>query len=215
MMKYALLLMVLISGPAFNANAQDAYDGGTKVSRIRILAGLKAGVNLAKLNGDNWEGGYKAGLLGGAYLGVKGKHLGLQVEGIFSQGNYITSTTFYDGYRQFYNNIGDSVKEGNFRVNYLSIPVLVTLNLFRRVQLQLGPQYSGVVSVNDKDELLKDAKSLFHNGTVEGVGGLWLNVSRHLNAGVRYVVSFSDLNETNVKDKWDAHSLQLHIGYTF
>lgn len=210
----SLLLAVLMAAPLF-AHAQDAYDGGGPRSNVRLRAGLKLGVNLSQLNSDNWKGGYRANLLGGLCLSLGTGRIGVQVEGLFSQSSYVTGTTFYDGYKAFYNSLADSARQGTFRANYLSIPVLFQARILPRVMLQLGPQYSGVVSVDDRDELLRDAKGLFKTGTIDGVGGLVINLTRHLNAGARYVISFTDLNESNAADKWKARNLQLHVGYTF
>ncbi len=195
-----------------------------QLGNIGVDAGLKLGANFSNINGKYWENGYKANFLGGAFVSVNGPRIGVQVEAIFSQSSYATGNGFHDIYKDFYNNIADSAKKGNFRVNYLSIPVLLNLKLFSKVIIQVGPQYSGVVSINDKDALLKDAKGLFKSGSVDGVIGLWVNLPANLNVGARYVIGFSNLNDEDgnttvqssqrIDDSWKQRTLQVHLGYT-
>lgn len=184
---------------------------------VKLNVGLKLGVNFAKLNGTDWDGGYKTNLLGGAYVNLHGNRLGIQVEGLFSQSTYTTGSDFGTIYNQYLSNAGDSLKQGTFRVSYFNIPILLQVKFMPRVWIQLGPQYSGVVSTQDKDKFVKDAGELFKSGTISGVGGLWLNLTSHLNVGARYVFSFTDENNTEAKmaDAWKSRNIQVHLGYTF
>lgn len=187
----------------------------SEAQKIDVDLGVKFGANFSNINGKYWENGYKANFLGGAFLGVNGNRLGVQLEGIFSQATYVTGNDFHSLYGAFYNNAADSVKKGSFKVNYLSIPVLLNIKLFSRAMIQLGPQYSGIVSVNDKDELLHDAKGLFKSGSLDGVIGIWLNLPARLNVGARYVIGFSDINsKSDADDAWKQRTLQVHIGYS-
>ena len=103
---------------------------------------------------------------------------------------------------------------GRFRLNYFNIPLIAQVRILNRVWLQVGPQYSGIVSVEDKDEFVNDASQLFENGTISLIGGLWVEMTRHLNAGARYVLGLSDLNKTDL-ESWKQRDLQIHIGYKF
>ena len=184
-------------------------------SPVKLNAGIKLGVNLAQLNGKDWEDGYKTNLLGGVFARVHNNKVGIQVEAFFSQSSYNTGKDFYDIYHEYYNAAQDSLKKGMFRVNYLNIPVLLQFKLLSRVWIQVGPQYSGIVSVKDMDALLKDAEGLFKNGTVSGVGGLWVDLPFHINVGARYVMGFTDINEKAITDSWKQRNIQIHAGITF
>ena len=193
--------------------AQD--DVVTSLARTKVTAGIKVGVNLSKLNGENWDNGYKTNLLGGAYLGVHGDRFGLQLEALFSQSSYTTGTGFGDIYHQYLNNVSDSAKHGTFRVSYLNIPLLAELRLLKHAWFQVGPQYSGVVGTKDVDMLYKDAKGLFSSGTVSGVLGLWFDLPLHLNFGARYVFDLSHANDNSVSQTWKQHDVQIHLGIGF
>lgn len=193
------------------ATAQD----DDRPPRISISVGPKIGVNLNKLDGVSWDGGYKTNLLGGAWLGVLGSRFGVQIEGLFAQTNYVTGQDFNTIYKQYIQAGKDSIKGGAFRVNYFSIPLLAQVRILNRVWLQVGPQYSGVVSVKDKDDFVRDATALFDKGSFSGVAGLWIDVTRHLNVGARYVQGFSNMSNVadEVSGKWKMRDVQIHLGY--
>lgn len=208
---YKLVLVIILFTPFL-----------VKAQRTNYDFGIKLGANFSKMNGQYWNDGYKANYLGGLYFSINGGRVGAQLEGIFSQSTFETGKNFHDLYGGLYNNAKDSLIKGSFIVNYLSIPVLLNIKLFPRAIVQIGPQYSGLVSVKDKDALLKDAGNLF-KGSFDGVIGIWMKLPAHLNLGIRYVIGLSDINDTNynssatqakVNDAWKQRSLQLHLGYT-
>jgi len=181
--------------------------------------GLKLGATFAKLDGETWQNGYKAGFHGGIFGGVKVKKIGVQVEAYFSQQRYTTNgVRFYNSFYQpenVFKNPADSAKEASFSVGYLNIPVLFQLKLFGNAWLQAGPQYSGLISIKDNDDVLKDASDLLKTGDLSGVVGVWLNLPAGLNAGARYIFGLSDLNVNSAGDTWKQRTIQLHIGYNF
>ena len=189
-------------------------EDGQAANRTRVGFGPKIGVNLSKMDGTSWEGGYKTNLLAGAWLAVNGSRFGLQLEGVFTQTSYITGSNFDSIYHQYMQAGTDSLTNGRFRLNYFNIPLIVQVRILNRVWLQVGPHYSGVVSIQDKDEFVKDATALFEDGTISIIGGLWVEMTRHLNAGARYVLGLSDLNKTDI-EAWKQRDLQIHIGYRF
>lgn len=206
-----LLLFILICGTTLSAHAQDI----PLVPRLHVNFGPKIGVNLSKLDGENWEGGYKTNLLGGLFVNIHKQRFGVQVEGLFSQTTYVTGTDFNNVYHSYINAGKDSLKNGRFKVSYFNIPVLLQVNALNRAWLQLGVQYSGVVSVEDKDAFLKDAESLFKKGDMAAVFGLQVDVTRRINAGARYVMGLSNVNLSNVSENWKQRNVQFHIGLTF
>lgn len=213
-MKHIKLLLVSLLFPVFT----NAQIGLSSVSPIDVDLGIKVGANFARLDGSTWNNGYKAGFLGGVYGSIHTKKLGVQVEGLFSQANYTTTgTEFYKVYKglpNFFRNAADSAKQGDISVSYFSIPVLFTFKLFSNAWVQLGPQYSGIVSVSDKDDLLNDARGLFKGGDFSGVLGVWINLPVGLNAGARYIIGFNDQrNNTALSEAWKNRTIQLHIGY--
>ncbi|MBS1588777.1 MAG: PorT family protein [Bacteroidetes bacterium] len=190
-------------------------------SNTDVDLGIKLGANFSNINGKYWENGYKANLLGGAYLGINGRRVGIQLEAVYTQATFVTGNQFTDIYKDFLQTGKDSIKGGNFRVNYITVPLLLNIRFFSHATIQLGPQFSGVMSVQDKDEMIKDASKLFNNSW-DGVIGLWIKLPAHLNFGVRYIIGLSNINKldgTNsnkqqINDAWQQRALQLHLGYS-
>lgn len=205
-----LLLALALFGFGPLAMAQD----GDPTNRVKVSLGPKIGMNFSKLDGESWESGYQTNLLGGVWISVHGERFGIQVEGLFSQTTYTTGQDFDEIYKQYLEAGKDSLQNGMFRLNYFNIPVLAQIKLINRIWLQVGPQYSGLVSVKDVDNFVKDAESLFKSGTISLVTGLHIDLTRHLNIGGRYVIGLSDVENTGM-ESWKQRDIQVHLGYRF
>ncbi len=188
------------------------------VSRVKVDFGPKLGINLSKLDGTSWDGGYKTNLLGGAFLSVHGNRFGVQVEGLFSQTTYITGKSFDSIYNSYIAAGQDSLNRGQFRLSQFNIPVMAQVRILSRVWLQVGAQYSGIVSVKSKEEFFEDAEKLFDKGSIAAIGGLWIDVTRRINVGARYVMGLSNINNkdfSDIPETWKQRDIQLHLGLTF
>lgn len=209
--RFLLLVLFIFS---LSSPAQAQIPSVAKSMLPTFDLGIKAGANFANISGKTWESEYNVSYLAGIFLGVRAAKFGVQAEAFFSQESYTTTGLSGLG-SSFAGNVKDSVKHGSFRLNYLNIPILFQVKLLPMLWLQVGPQYSGVVSVKDVDGLTNDAKSLFKSGSVSAVGGLELKLPLHLNAGVRYVLALSSINNTDVSGAWQQRTLQVHVGYRF
>jgi hypothetical protein len=198
----ALLLPTLVSAQLVKPN---------------IDLGLKVGANFAQLRGDSWETGYKANFLAGVFTGVRFKKFGVQVEGFFSQTKYRTvGKDFYRDYPTVrFKQPVDSTRSGNFGVGYINIPVLLQFKVLPMLWVQAGPQYSGIVSVSDADDLVQDSKALFKNNDFCGVVGLEAKLPVKLVVGARYVFGLSSINNTSTSGAWQQNTIQLHVGFSF
>jgi len=211
---YKVLLCTLLSLPVA-AQAQEPM----MLSSVKLNGGIKLGANLAKLDGQSWDGGYKTNLLGGVYLRLHNGRWGVQAEGFFSQSDYTTGKDFNSIYPQYLQAGKDSFSKGSFKVSYFNIPLMVQVKLLSRVWIQVGAQYSGIVSVKDKDAFVKDAKKIFDDaGDVSAVGGIWIELPLHLNIGARYVMGFSNARnehefEGTASEAWKQRNIQLHLGF--
>ena len=104
--------------------------------------GLKGGANMGKIDGKSFNDEYKLGYALGAFAEIDfNKSIGIQPEVIFNQTNAKTSTEFGDIY--------DDIPDGNIKLNYLSIPVLLRINAGRLLTFHIGPQFS-ILTNSDK-----------------------------------------------------------------
>lgn len=184
---------------------------------IDVDLGLKAGMNFTRMGGKTWSGGYRSGVLGGAFASVGVKKIGGQAEVL------IGTTTFTGNGSSFHNatpglllNPADSASTGSFSAAYLNIPLLLNLKLFGNATIQLGPQFTSLLSVNDKDKFLNTpAANIFNQSDFAGVVGIQLNLPLKLNAGVRYTFGLTDQNISSVGETWKMSTIQLHLGFSF
>lgn len=182
---------------------------------LDIDLGIKAGMNFTRMNGNTWSGGYRSGVLGGAFASLGVKKIGAQAE-------VLIATTSFNGNGSNFKAAGllfnpaDSASTGGFSATYLNIPVLLNLKLFGNATIQLGPQLTTLLNVKDKDAFLNQpAANIFNQSDFAGVVGIQLNLPLKLNAGVRYTFGLTDQNISSVGESWKLSSIQLHLGFSF
>ena len=187
-----------------------------KVQAQSLILGIKAGATFDKTQGKNLDSKFSGYFLGGAYAGVRFTAIKVQAELLFSQSKVTTGDNFKNAFGNYVSGAASGIKEGTFKMNELSIPVLVGFNILPKLLwLQAGPQYTGVVSINDVDGFVKETKDVFKSGYLSGVVGAELQLPFSLNAGLRYIFGISDRNNTNVNETWRSSHFQIHVGYSF
>lgn len=179
--------------------------------------GLKAGMNFTRISGTTWSGGYRSGVLGGAFASLGVKKIGAQIEGLVSTTSFNgNGKNFYNTTPSLLNRPADTTTTGEFSAAYLHVPILLNLKLFGNATIQLGPQFSTALNIKDKDNFLNQPTSgIFNTSDFAGVVGLQLKLPLKLNAGVRYTFGLSDQNLSSVGESWRLSNIQLHIGFSF
>lgn len=205
LMKFRVLLIIgcIMSVAAFQ---QKSYAQSP-------MLGLRVGLNLDNTSGDDIENKFHAFFLGGIYAGIKFEKISIQAEGYFTQTRVSAGDNFGNAFKNYLKQGATNVKDGDFKMNELSIPVLVGFKVAPRLWLQAGPQFTSVVSIKDKDDLLKETKDVFKSGYVSGVVGAWVDLPFHLNASARYIFGISDRNSADdVPATWRTSHIQLSVG---
>ena len=171
--------------------------------------GVKVGATTYKIDGLSFSDQFKWGYhLGGVAEIMFSPTFGIQPEVLFNQSNTQTGYSFDTLYRSI--NPG-TVKE--VKLNYMSIPVLLSWRPSPLITFQAGPQFSILMS---KDRtLLKDGAEAFKNGSVSILGGVQLNILAFRVYG-RYGVGLTNLNNIeNNSDKWKSRGFQFGAAMMF
>lgn len=168
--------------------------------------GVKAGANLTKVDGRSFKDEFRTGYhIGGfAEIGLGGK-LGIQPEVLFNQFQTKVDTSFRNVYQDAFN----SLTERDVKLNYLSIPILLTYKLGNNLSLQAGPQY-GILLDQDKN-LLENGEEAFKNGEFSLLGGAQLKISK-LRLSGRYFVGLNNINDIDNQNEWKNQGWQLSVG---
>ena len=208
-------ILLLLTLSFYMQSSAQAFSGANPTKKLKILpklyAGVKFGANLSYISGTNWENGIKSNIVGGAFGGVKGVGLGAQAEALFEQSDYTTGSGFFNLYKNYYNDISDSLKKGTFRVNKLCLPILIQIRLVKVLWLQTGLQFYGIVNVKDNTGLIKDAKQLFRSGNTAGIIGATFHIG-NADIGARALFDFQNLNNLYSNDVWKQYMIQAHVG---
>lgn len=169
-----------------------------------VHLGFKAGANMFKVDGKSFKDEFKFGYNLGAFAEINfNQKWGIQPELLWNQTNYRTGDNFDDLYPG-----GKSDVEG--KLNYISIPLLLTYRPVKVLSLQAGPQF-GILTSQDKD-LLGETKEAFKSGDFSMLGGAQLNLGA-LRVGGRYVIGLSDINDLGNNEKWKNQGWQLYLGF--
>lgn len=179
------------------------------------MLGIHVGADMDQTIGKDLKGKFNGTFLVGIYGGLRFNKVGVNAELNFSQTSITTADNFRGAFPQYVKDNTGNVKNGTFKLNELSIPVLISYNVYSRLWIQLGPQYTAVVSIKDKDDFLKAPKDVFKTGYISGVAGLWVDLPFHLKVSGRYIFGISDRNNTDVDQSWRTAQIQLAVGYSF
>ncbi len=170
-MKKTILVTVLLLAMSVNMQAQ------------LFRLGIKAGLNYANqtgseitINNSNYSTSaitsYHAGLIAEIKLVDS---FSLQTELLYST----QGATYKNAVEEFKNELG-----------YLSIPVLAKINLNKVISIELGPQASFLLSEKNNFDV-KDANTF----DFALVGGLGLNITKHLFIQGRYGLGLTDASK--------------------
>jgi hypothetical protein len=168
--------------------------------------GIKAGANIFKVDGQSFKQEFLYGYNVGAFSELNfTSSWGIQPEVNFSQTNYRTGTDF----KSIYPNGVNDVKG---KLNYLTIPLLLSFRPIPFLSLQAGPQY-GILLNSDKT-ILDNGKDAFKKGEFSLLGGAQLNLAS-FKLGARYVIGLTDINDVTNNNKWKNQGFQVYAGFRF
>jgi hypothetical protein len=166
--------------------------------------GVKAGANIFKVNGTNFDQGFQFGYNVGAFAEINFPGAwGIQPEVLFNQTNYHTGSNFSS---IFPNGVND-VKG---KMNYLSIPVLLSFKPIKLLTLQAGPQFG--ILLNNDQSLVKNGQDAFKKGDFSLVAGAQLNILA-FKVGARYVAGLSNVNDLGNSQSWKNTGFQIYAGF--
>lgn len=200
-MKKKLFITAIVLLGFINVNAQN------------INLGAKAGINIAKIIGDDTD-----------WVDMKTSiHLGVVAE------IEITEEFFFQP-ELLYSSQGTSYKDwegarytydGKYKFNYLNIPLLAKYYVGEGISVEAGPQIGFLLSAKDDwevqstgetgDDKLKD----YLNGIDFGLDfGVAYKLESGLNFGIRYNLGLSNIWE-NSDSKQKNSVIQVSLGYFF
>lgn len=163
----------------------------------QLSGGLKAGVNFANQK-------FESDGISFSPDGLVGFHAGAYV-------NIAPSEKFSIQPELLFNMVGSKVEDSEFKMSYISIPVMFKYSPAPIFNIQAGPQFGFLMGAKLDDEDFKDN----FKGLDLGVGiGAGVDLPMGLNFTLRYVLGLSDigdgeLSEVTVKN----NVLQASIGY--
>ena len=171
----------------------------------QIDLGVKAGVNITKIDGRSFQDEFKYGYhLGGfAAIGL-GKKFGIQPEVLYNQNSMRVDSSFTNTISIFQNGLT------NIKLNYISIPILLNYKLVGKfITLQVGPQFG--ILVDQSRSLLQNGGDAFRKGDFSMLGGVQVKLGP-LRVNGRYVVGLNNISDISDDNKWKSQGFQVSAG---
>lgn len=181
------LIVILLSVAGYGGYAQ-----------AQVAIGLKAGVNLSKLNTDD-AGANTSNITafhGGAFALFKLTKIGIQPELLFSQqGSKVEDIS------------GDLQ---DLKMSYMTIPVMVKFYLAGGFNLQAGPQFGFLNSAEFDGDDIKDS---FKNSDMSiNLGAAW-DAPFGIVLDARYNIGLSDISDDTTLGELKSGVFQFSVGY--
>ncbi len=165
-----------------------------------IHVGAKGGADMQKIDGNNFNNKFAFGYHFGGFVQLKlSSAFTLQPELYYSEVNFDTANNFSQTYQ--------SIDISKIKFGYLNLPILLNINLSKKLALQAGPRF-GILSKSNLS-VKNQAKDAVKSGDIAMVGGVQVKLSSLYVYG-RYQVGLNNINDAISTDKWKSQS--LHIG---
>ncbi len=170
--------------------------GFTDVNAQEIQFGIKGGLNLASVSGDNTEDidvvtSFNFGIL--SEIPVSDK-FSFQPELMYSGQGY-------------------SFNEKTIALSYLNLPLMGKYYLTKGFSVEAGPQIGYLFNAENEETDVKDSFNSFDFGVNFGLG---YKLDNGLNFGARYNLGLTDINNLdNSSNKNKNGVFQLSVGYFF
>ncbi len=192
MKKFCLFLLTIVVFSTFRSQAQGFH------------LGIKAGTNISQLTGRSFDEGFQWNFMAGAFSELDfSSHWGIQPEVLFSQTTTQTASDFNDVYEE-------GINSRSVKLNYLSIPILLTYKLpLPILSLQLGPQFG--ILMNSSENITTNGTNAFKSGDFSMVVGAQVNLGP-FKGGARYVYGFTNIDDVTNVDSWKSRTIQLYVG---
>ena len=173
----------------------------------KIAIGIKAGANLTKVTGKAFKEEFDLGYHAGAFAEIElNKSWGIQPEVLFNQVN----TNRASGIDSIFNNWQENTS--SIQLNYLTIPILLRVNINSLISLNFGPQFG--ILLNKNESLWSNGKTAIKSGDLSAVGGVTFSL-RSLRVFGRYVIGLNNINDIPNSDEWKSQQIQLGVGFKF
>jgi hypothetical protein len=171
--------------------------GFSNVVAQDIKFGVKGGLNLANVSGDNTK----------AFDPVTSFNFGVMSEISITDKFSFQPELMYSG--QGYSFNSDNVVE----LSYLNIPLMAKYYVAKGLSIEAGPQIGYLFAAKNESVDVKDSFKKIDFGANVGLG---YKLENGLNFGVRYNLGLSNINNVSgSSDKYKNGVVQASVGYFF
>ena len=177
--------------------------------------GVKIGGNFQKIASSPLNSG--VGALAGVYIRKEIGKVGARLEITGSMAQY--ETKYPAAYYTTYTPGLDTTATAKFQVIYINVPLLFEYSPLPRLHLLLGPQFSYIASVTEKNKVYSGIygnNNILKKTDISIVAGAEYSIKRKWQVGVRLVKGVTDVNNSTyylIHKPWTSIGGQVSISY--
>ena len=192
----------------FDKNNQYSYSsGGSYKPPVGGITdfGVKVGLNMQELVKSPFASQFKPGILGGIYARRYWDLIGIKADVLASTANYVTG--------------GSAVPKSDFSTLYLSVPFALQIRVYHEIFVELGPQYSRLLTYKDKNSDYTKAygkTDIFYKSEFSAFAGIDAQLPYNVRVNLRYIKGLTDVNNNVYPEafyQWTINSIQLSFSY--
>lgn len=206
----AMAQVTVVRGDYTEPQHKDVSFSESQSSAFVMKYGVKAGLDLTAMsNGMSFDPGFGMGV-GFHVGGMLNMRWGQRTE------NSLPGTGLW-GFQPeiMYSNLGVSTENGNIRMNYIAVPLLLKIYPTTSFSIEIGPEFSYLIStspstiaVGGAEVKVGDCKGL----NIGLAAGLSYDFEAGPTVGVRYTYGFTDMAKNL---KWKNSNIQITFGWMF
>jgi hypothetical protein len=170
----------------------------------KINIGPKLGANIGKIDGAGFSDKYTLGYHAGGFLRIRlDKKWSIQGEVLWNQINGDTASNF----SSIYQNLSNQDLQ-NPRLNYLSIPLLLTYKPGKIISFQAGPQFGSLL--DNSRTFVQNGQNAFKKGDLSLLAGIQLHI---LSVDIygRYMIGLENISDIPDQEAWKTTGFQVGL----
>jgi len=177
--------------------------------------GVNLGGNFQEMAHSPFTKSFKPGLVGGLYYRRYWRLTAVKVELLGSTAHYVSTQAA----GVYATHPTDSTSKSFFKTRYFSLPVLAQLMVVKDVYLELGPQYSYMLSYSEKNGVFSKIygpDNIFKNSEFSMIIGAEAKINRKFKFDLRYIKGMTDVNNSVYPSaylQWNINAIQATVYY--
>lgn len=216
---FLILILLVLLLYVNQLGAQVRPDDLKKDSKTWAEWGILGGYNFEQLIAYPFSSAYSNGGTLGAYIKKRSNSFGITCGLTATSARYVTGYPAAQSFGMIKAETGDTLRKGDFAVDYLNIPIIIEYRPAKHFSLQMGFSYSYTINTTDENNAFThcwNTDKVFKSSNVSSLAGFEFEFSQKIRFQATYSIGFLDINNLKfpgLTDQWRVSNGQLSLIY--